>query len=488
MDDVWDEKVISCLDCMVKGSKLLITSRLRFPTTLVSNTVCLDMMTSNQSSALLLMNAGLELDKIKDEEKEFFWRVLKKCGNLAIAITITGRMRKHIVSTWREILLLFDQHELKEFRESNDLPSLYDWLDLSVQMLDKEERQRYHMLAVFPHDIAISTEVLRFFWLIKAIMEKGGTHTMADCLSDRYFVDKYNRDSNRFLLKMVRHSLVTSRLKTDDCDYVFLHDLQLDYLKTLCKDRIRYLNQVVLRAFWEKCMEMGYVNKMCLRASAKVYGKKGEFDLYVRRYVAYHVHHAYATPRAVLEMPTWDRDCQILSTEEGTKKKVVRGVPVLHLCAILGMENEFGRLLRQSPEFVDLESTSCRTEDWKRITKGDLTYTHNWTALHFASCLGHLAVVQKLLEYNANVDLNGCFGNLSDGGIGRIFCSIWVDGKERIFVLPKGSLKDLIINRVGLFGCLRRGLTACELAKYFGNEEIARLLKLKEQEIKKGSL
>lgn len=188
---------------------------------------------------------------------------------------------------------LFERHKLQQFKLFEDQLNLFACLHISVQTLTKGERKRYHLLSVFPEDVAIPVDVICYLWMMEIILERYPEDVSAR-LSDEDFVADCKLESREFLEKMVKQSLVISRRKTEDSDEVFLHDLQLEYLKTICRDSIPDLQRVVLRSVWERAMCTGYFNSphVHLRNSFKLmpYLKEGPFRRYeISKHVYWYV-------------------------------------------------------------------------------------------------------------------------------------------------------------------------------------------------------
>lgn len=200
--------------------------------------------------------------------------MLKKCNNLVIAITVVGKMRAYIVDSWHEILSLFDEHELEEFEYEEN--NLFQCLHVSVQTLTEGEKKRYYMLSVFPEDVGIPVEVLQFLWMMQVITQNHPQEIEA-YLKDKRFVSRCTRNSNRFFLKMVKLNLVISRSKGK----IFLHDLQLEYVKAYCKHYIQDLQLQVLNAVWEQSMETSYFKEHQASWIVCPYLKTGPYREYI---------------------------------------------------------------------------------------------------------------------------------------------------------------------------------------------------------------
>ena len=112
----------------------MITSRLSFPNVESYN---LGLLSKEESIDLLKKSANLT--NVAGNEKKSFEEVLRKCGRLAIAVTIIGKMRKHVCDSWDVILRLFKKFKQLEVPAKN--MNLFDCLHTSIETLMEPEKE-----------------------------------------------------------------------------------------------------------------------------------------------------------------------------------------------------------------------------------------------------------------------------------------------------------------------------------------------------------
>lgn len=151
--------------------------------------------------------------------------MIERCGNLPLALAMIGAMVKgKREQAWEDALADLKAQDLEEIRArfpEYPHPNLFAALQVSIEALDEELRERYADFAIFPDDVGIPEEVPITFW--KPLE---------------------GRKVRRKLDELVSRNLL---IRADDGS-LSLHDLQLSYLRRTVTD-IPQRNQRLLHQY-----------------------------------------------------------------------------------------------------------------------------------------------------------------------------------------------------------------------------------------------
>lgn len=211
LDDVWDLQHAVAFDVMGAAGRLLVTTRNReILVGLGAEEIQLDVLSPDQSRALLADWAEESPEDLPPTADQ----VAKECGYLPLALAMIGAMVRLRPTAWPDALKRLRRADLAKIRRQfpdYPYPDLLRALDVSVEALEAQERERYAELAVFPEDAAVSLAAVEVLWSMAGL----------DGLDARDLVDR-----------LVARSLA----QLDDEGRIRLHDLQGDYIRRQAGD------------------------------------------------------------------------------------------------------------------------------------------------------------------------------------------------------------------------------------------------------------
>ena len=207
LDDVWNLEHASAFDVLEKRSQMLITTRdARIITALGGEEYQLSILNQQQALALLASWANQAVDTFQETSLQ----VAQECGYLPLALSMVGAMmRGKPINRWQNVLEKLRSADLDKIRQQfpdYPYPDLLKAIQVSVEALEANERERYLDFAVFPEDTPIPEAVLQTFWEPLGLDE--------------------------FETQDVIDNLVSKSLALrDEKGNLSLHDLQLDYVR-----------------------------------------------------------------------------------------------------------------------------------------------------------------------------------------------------------------------------------------------------------------
>lgn len=161
LDDIWEAHHIDAIDAVGEYSKILITTRKHEVIQSVdAKEHKLDLLSDEDALVLLADRSSQPLETLGIEARE----VAKECGNLPLAIAMVGSMAKGKPGIWGSILFKLENADLGKIRrlfKGYEHDTLLKAIEVSVDDLESEERNRYLELAVFPEDTLIPLAVLQ---------------------------------------------------------------------------------------------------------------------------------------------------------------------------------------------------------------------------------------------------------------------------------------------------------------------------------------
>jgi len=226
LDDVWNAKHIDAFNVLGPASKMMITTRkaelLRVGGAFEYN---LDILEKEEAWELLAKQAHQKLEDLPIEAKE----VAKECGYLPLALAMVGAMVQGRPERWKVVLHRLREADLSKIKtDLLDYPysNLFRALEVSVNDLDPQYRNRYLDLAAFPEDTIVPLEALETFWEPEGL--------------------------NKFDVSDLTDEFINRSLARSGGNGLTLHDLQYDFVRSQGGD-LKALHRRLLDAYGKKC-------------------------------------------------------------------------------------------------------------------------------------------------------------------------------------------------------------------------------------------
>jgi|HubBroStandDraft_6_1064221.scaffolds.fasta_scaffold20936_2 WD40 repeat protein len=216
VDDVWSKADIEPLLAESPRSRFLFTTRDASIGRFVSaQDYRVDLLNVAQSRELLALWANLPVAELPEGADD----IIAECERLPLAISMLGAMlRGSDREFWKDTLELLRKADLSAIQEQ--LPqgqeSFFKAVEVSFQSLKSEMQERYKALAVLLEDMAVPPAILQIIW---------GTSDAEARRVSRHLIDR------------------SLAVRTGESGNIRLHDLQLDYVRSLYPDR-RALNLI----------------------------------------------------------------------------------------------------------------------------------------------------------------------------------------------------------------------------------------------------
>ncbi|CAA6825841.1 MAG: Unknown protein [uncultured Sulfurovum sp.] len=210
IDDVWDVKHLNYFDVPTTKSKILITTRHKdILKAKEAKEYSIDILTKEQSFNFLKNKVGVISDDLKGLAEE----IIKKCGNLPLAINIIGSILKdRDRAYWEKVLVNLQNANLDKIKfvnQNGQHEDLYKVIDLSVDYLSQKDKEKYLSLSIF---------FLKRKNIPRATLKN-------------YWGDDYLEIIDRLSYS----SLLFEKSRSKNKQYYYAHDLQIDYIKS-CDD------------------------------------------------------------------------------------------------------------------------------------------------------------------------------------------------------------------------------------------------------------
>ncbi len=240
LDDAWRRGDVDAFDVLGPRCRALITTRdVGLATSLSGTQYVVELLTEVEALRLLAVAAGVETDALPPESHE----VLAECGKLPLAVALAGGMVE-AGTPWADVRDALREHEL-EFLEdphaqNEQHVNLWRTIEVSVQALSEEARQRLAELAVFPEDEPVPVAAIGTLW--------AHTGSLAARHARKLLVDLKQRS----LVQLVADSGTASA----SVGHVSLHDLIHDYCMRLARQQFgdeAALHERLLAAYRQSC-------------------------------------------------------------------------------------------------------------------------------------------------------------------------------------------------------------------------------------------
>ena len=210
VDDVWRVEDIEPFLADSPRSRLLFTTRDGSVAAAAGAAEHVaDLLSEDQSRELLVRWAGLKGALLPAEAAD----VISECGNLPLALAMIGAMlRDKPAAYWRRVVDLLRSAQLGKFSAVAGYAhkTLMRAIDVSLEALDPQARERYLSLAVMLEDTPVHRQVQQTLWGVDA----GEALETAETFVSRSLAQRDGTDGA-----------------------IRLHDLQLDYARAQWPDK-----------------------------------------------------------------------------------------------------------------------------------------------------------------------------------------------------------------------------------------------------------
>lgn len=232
LDDVRSTEQLDAFDMLRSSSRIVLTTRNKDIVRTFGSTEQYEVnfLSEEQSLRLLAEWAEQDRDRLPVEAVQ----VVRECGQLPLALTMIGSMLRGRPNRWKSVLALLQESHLDKISESlfpnYRYKKLVSALQMSVDDLDLNTRERYLELAVFPEDAQIPIATLIAFWKSRGLEEDS-------------VLDVVDTLVNRSLIRIITE------------ERLILHDLQRDYLIYVNRrdGHLQILHNQLLSAYWAEC-------------------------------------------------------------------------------------------------------------------------------------------------------------------------------------------------------------------------------------------
>ena len=243
VDDVWDITHLAPFrDTLGPRCRLLFTSRDAGLVAASGAVECrLDVLTREASLRLLARWCEEEPKSLPPQAID----IVDECGNLPLATAMIGAMLRGRAGRWDNVLHKLRSGDLDKIARqfpNYPYPNLFRAIEVSVQALEEQVRQRYLDFAVFPEHYPLPQGVFRTLWSGEGLDEYD-TQDVLDILIDRALVQR------------------------DAKGCVTLHALQFDFVRKRTAD-LPALHRHLLSAYrsqahgadWQNIEDDGYIH------------------------------------------------------------------------------------------------------------------------------------------------------------------------------------------------------------------------------------
>ncbi len=337
LDDVWQlHHAQTFLDILGPRCRALLTTRDETLANKIGAKIWhLQRLKTDEARSLLARTAGVDLAALPVGAEG----VTQHCGNLPFAVVQCGAVIRNGTS-WSDLLSALTDTDVSFFAEAlpnYDYPDIYKAIQVSVDFVDREvpgTAKRYVELAVFPA-AEVPEDAAVKLW------------TCQDTMSEPHA---------RKLLTTLHNLALVERLEGTSPDRRFsLHDLQVDYVRKFCGDRLTELHNVLLDGYERRCHM----------------GQLGPSESYFFRYLAHHIKESARTSRVQ----------QLL-----TNKPFLRTLALQHKDCN-GIYDDLKALLVLLPPQERATAQWCRHLGFPDVKEGSWQHYHEADLRSFSRCL-----------------------------------------------------------------------------------------------------
>lgn len=215
LDDVWNEDYINW-DILRRpflagkpGSKILVTTRSERVANIMSQTQVyhLELLSDIDSLSLLARQAvGANNFDVRPDLRDIGKSVVRRCGNLPLAVKLVGRILKQKTSLeeWEGVLR-------SDIWMQEDRWMILPALKLSFQYLPPSLKQCFAYCAIFPRDYVFDKSELVYLWMAEGFLQQSRKESMEELGSayfDELFAKSFFQKSDSYTSRFVMHDLI----------------------------------------------------------------------------------------------------------------------------------------------------------------------------------------------------------------------------------------------------------------------------------------
>src|ERR1700733_14217213 len=234
LDDIWTAAAVDALCISTADCRFLITTRnndVLIAAGALEHSV--DVLSPSEALALLGDWAGTAaVEQFAAEATE----ISAKCGFLPLAIASIGAIIRQRPTAWHDVLERLRRTDLDRIGRAfpgYPYPHLLRAIEVSIDALDPEDRERYLDLAIFPEDYPVPEMPLRALWRLDSLDTR-------DCMA-----------------RLASRSLATLLVNDGGDGYVLvLHDLRRDVIRKKRMYELPALHERLARC-WQPFPEPG---------------------------------------------------------------------------------------------------------------------------------------------------------------------------------------------------------------------------------------
>jgi len=166
LDDVWASEHVEAFMRLGEQTRVVVSSRDgRVLDEIDADSYNLSLLSDAESAQLLAQYAAIDNHQMPQAAKG----ILQLCGNLPLALAMIGAMVRGKSETyWEDAFNALKDADLEEisarFPDYSHYPNLFAAIEISIQALDSDLRNKYQDFAIFSEDSLIPEDVLVTFW------------------------------------------------------------------------------------------------------------------------------------------------------------------------------------------------------------------------------------------------------------------------------------------------------------------------------------
>ena len=227
LDDVWDSQFVEPFRAEAPRCKIVFTTReASVAAALGAFEHCVDVLEPPKALEILARYARTAIESLPVAAHE----IIRECGYLPLAVAMIGAMARGKPDRWEVLLRQLRSADLGKIRlkfPSYRYPSLLKAIQISVDSLEPDLRDRYYDLAAFAADVPVPEAALAVLWNC----DRDTTQGIADRFVDASLAGRDRR--GRLALHDLQGDFV--RQHAEGPSLIALHNKLLDAYALKCK-------------------------------------------------------------------------------------------------------------------------------------------------------------------------------------------------------------------------------------------------------------
>ena len=239
LDDVWQASDAQAFDVLGPRCRMLVTTRdAGILHALHGELVPVSLFTEPEALRLLADAVGVERSTLPSEALE----VIKECGCLPLAVTLSGGMAKKRGGDFHSVLERLRRADLDKIADRESINeqhrSIWRAMQASVEMLPEDEQKRFAELAVFANDSTVPETAVATLWFHAGNLDDLDTEDLLINLSERSLIqlDQKSDGEGKVCLRFTLHDLLHDYAVRIAGDLKVLHHALLDAYRRKCSD------------------------------------------------------------------------------------------------------------------------------------------------------------------------------------------------------------------------------------------------------------